>query len=670
MGIIDISICLYQNANRFHLVLGVLAFIMLSKFLQLIVLTLFFCIGQARADAMTAVDPSQRLLQMLDYVGVDYPPTVSEGAVVDAIEYAEMQEFSGEITHLLAAMPEAANKAELVQRAEAIRDAVQARAQGSQISVLTAQLKQALISTYQITVAPKHVPRMDTVLANFEANCASCHGSLGYGDGPLAAQMDPAPSNFHAADRQHTRSVYDLYNTITLGVMGTPMPAFAQLTDDERWALALMVSRFSGTPVQRQSGEQLWQQGQLQAQFRALADLTSTSYAKAGELALDAGLSASDGEAILTYLRNTPEIFQVSDNLALDTSIAKLAQSVELARDGEAKAAHEMAVSAYLDGFELAEASVVVLNKTLKLKIEKAMIEFRELAKQGDGAALETKRVEVVYLLEDAKRLLSESVLSGEAAFTGAFIILLREGVEAILVLAAIMTALIKTGRRDAMKYIHAGWIGAVVLGVVTWWVADNLISISGASRELTEGVAALLAAIILVYVGFWLHNASHSKRWQQFVQHKVENAMEGSTLWMLALVSFLAVYREMFETVLFYQAMWVQIDDGAERAFVFGIVVALALLVVISLLIYRMGVKLPIRQFFQVNAVLLFLMAVIFAGQGVARLQEVGMVNTSMLDFPRIEILGVYPTMQSLSLQLLVLILGAGLMLYQRRED
>jgi high-affinity iron transporter len=82
------------------------------------------------------------------------------------------------------------------------------------------------------------------------------------------------------------------------------------------------------------------------------------------------------------------------------------------------------------------------------------------------------------------------------------------------------------------------------------------------------------------------------------------------------------------------------------------------------------MGVKLPIRQFFQVNAVLLFLMAVIFAGQGVARLQEVGMVNTSMLDIPRIEILGVYPTMQSLSLQLLVLILGAGLMLYQRRED
>jgi high-affinity iron transporter len=173
---------------------------------------------------------------------------------------------------------------------------------------------------------------------------------------------------------------------------------------------------------------------------------------------------------------------------------------------------------------------------------------------------------------------------------------------------------------------------------------------------------------VILVYVGFWLHNASHSKRWKQFVEHKVSSAMEGRTLWMLALVSFLAVYREMFETVLFYQAMWQQIDAGSEQSFLMGIAAAIVLLIVVAFLIYRVGVRLPIRQFFQINAVLLFALAVIFSGQGIARLQEVGMVNSTYFNFPHIEMLGIYPTVQTLGLQLLVLLIGAGLMLYQRK--
>jgi len=380
------------------------------------------------------------------------------------------------------------------------------------------------------------------------------------------------------------------------------------------------------------------------------------------------GYSRQQGSAVLAYLRSHPEELEISDHAALDTSIAMLATSLELARKGDRKAAHSVALSAYLDGFELVEPSLAVVDKQLKLAIEKDMIRFREAAKKGSVAQLEQLQQGLVVLLNEAKQTLNTTGMSEGAAFFGSFIILLREGVEAILVLAAIMAALIKTGRREAMKYIHVGWISAVVLGIVTWWVADNLIQISGASRELTEGFAALLAAAILVYVGFWLHNASHSRRWKKFVEHKVDNAMEGGTLWVLATVAFLAVYREMFETVLFYQAMWVQIDTGSEQSFLLGIVAALALLVVISLLVYKAGVKLPIRQFFQINAILLFLLAVVFTGQGIAALQEAGIVSASLLNFPRIEVLGVYPTAQSLGLQLLVLMLGAGLLMYQKK--
>lgn len=615
-------------------------------------------------------DPSQRLLQMLDYVGVDYPPTVENGVVVDEVEYAEMQEFSGEIINLLKMMPEHEGKPGMLANGADIQQGISERVPGEAISRLTQSLKKAMISNYNIVVGPKKTPDMTGVQALFESSCASCHGVMGYGDGPLAQGMEPPPGDFHDMSRQYTRSIYDLYNTITLGVPETPMVSFAHLSDDQRWALAMMIGQYSVSDEQVARGKSLWQQGVLRNHFNELSNLTGTSFAMAEEWSQIDGNDKQQGSDVLAYLRSHPEELEISDHAALDTSIAMLATSLEHARAGDLKAAHSAALSAYLDGFELAEPSLVVVDKQLKLAIEKEMINFREAAKRGSVDELERLQDNLVVLLNEAKWTLSTTGMSKSAAFFGAFIILLREGVEAILVLAAIMAALIKTGRREAMKYIHIGWISAVVLGIITWWVADNLIQVSGASRELTEGIAALVAAAILVYVGFWLHNASHSKRWKKFVEHKIDSAMESGTLWVLATVAFLAVYREMFETVLFYQAMWVQIDSGSEQSFMLGILAALAVLVVLSLLIYKVGIKLPIKQFFQINAILLFLLAVVFTGQGIAALQEAGIVSTSLLNFPRIEVLGVYPTAQSLGLQLLVLMLGAGLLMYQKKTS
>lgn len=612
-------------------------------------------------------DASQRLVQMLDYIGVDYPPTVVNGVVVDDVEYAEMQEFSQELGNFLNAMPDNPKKASLLEVVVQIQQGVGEKVPGIEISLLTQKLKADLIQSYQIVVGPSKVPDMSKVRAMYESDCSSCHGLLGYGDGPLASGLEIAPSNFHEMARQHSRSIYDLYNTITLGVSGTPMQAYPQLSDEERWALSLMVSRFSGTDQQREQGKSLWQQGQLHTFFQTLSNLTGMSYAKAEELGDEAGV---DGKAVLVYLRSNPAILEVSDNVAIDKTIAMLATSLEYARAGDSMAAHKAALSAYLDGFEMAEPSLVVADKPLKKEIEKKMIFFRELSKTNRVEELEVLQEKLVDLLSQAKETISSTQMSPTAAFLGSFIILLREGVEAILVLAAIMTALVKTGRKEAMKFIHLGWVGAIIMGIATWWVAENLIAISGASREMTEGFAALFAALILLYVGFWLHNASHSKRWKKYVEHKIDNAMESSTLWVLGAVAFIAVYREMFETVLFYQAMWVQIESArSEEAFLLGILAAIALLLVIAFAIMRIGARLPIKQFFQINAVLLFLLAVIFAGQGISALQEAGVVATSILDFPSVEILGIYPTLQSLGLQILVLLIGAGLLAYQRKS-
>jgi high-affinity iron transporter len=429
-------------------------------------------------------DPSQRLLQMLDYVGVDYPPTVENGQIVDQVEYAEMQEFSGEILNLLKKMPEHEGKNILLTNAEQVRDGIGQRAKGEDISRLTQALKEALISNYNIVVGPKKAPDMSNVQALFESNCSSCHGVTGYGDGPLAKGMEPSPGNFHDISRQYTRSIYDLYNTITLGVPETPMASYANLSDEQRWALAMLISQYSVTDEQMDKGRILWQQGVLRKHFRELPNLTGTSYAMAAEWAQIDGKPAEQGSAVLAYLRTQPQELDVSDHAALDKSIAMLATSLELARKGDQKGAHSAALSAYLDGFELAEPSLVVVDKQLKLAIEKEMINFRETARKGSAEELEDIEIRLVALLNEAKDTISTTGMSKTSAFFGSFIILLREGVEAILVLAAIMAALIKTGRHEAMKYIHIGWISAVILGILTWWVADNLIQVSGASRH------------------------------------------------------------------------------------------------------------------------------------------------------------------------------------------
>lgn len=614
-------------------------------------------------------DSSQRLIQMLDYISVDYPHTVHEGNVVDQVEYTEMQEFSAEVLNLLQQMPENTDKAALISSASAIKQGITRRITGALLAKQTTTLKHQLITVYAVAVGPDHVPNMKKTKALFKSQCSACHGVAGNGNGPLAKDLSPTPSDFHDMKRQQNRSVYDLYNTISLGVAGTPMPAFEKLSDSERWGLAFYVSQFSASDSQRETGKQLWKQGELHNYFQSLSQLTGSSYTDAEQQAVKLNLDKPQGPAVLAYLRSHPEEFEVNDNAAIDKSIEMLAISVAKVRAGDRKGAHEAALSAYLDGFELAEHSLVVADAQLKKQIEKNMIAFRELSKNGQITELEITQTKLIDLLQKAKNTLSTTRMSTTSAFFGSFIILLREGVEAILVLAAIMAALIKTGRKEAIKYIHAGWISAIVLGIFTWWIAENLISVSGASRETTEGIAALLAAAILVYVGFWLHNASHSQRWQKFVQHKVNNAMENSTLWILATVSFLAVYREMFETVLFYQAIWIQVESGSEHGFLMGIAAAVALLVIIAFLIFRVGTRLPIKQFFQINAVLLFLLAVIFTGQGIAALQEAGKISANLLDSPTIEILGIYPTIQGLILQLIVLLLGAGMLLYQKKS-
>ncbi len=260
-------------------------------------------------------------------------------------------------------------------------------------------------------------------------------------------------------------------------------------------------------------------------------------------------------------------------------------------------------------------------------------------------------------LLTEAEQVLAPGQSDATAAFAGAFTILLREGLEALLIVIAMLAFLRKAGRTEAMPYVHAGWVGALVAGGATWAAATWLIGISGASRELTEGFAALFAAVVLVWVGIWMHGKSQAGAWQRYILDRLSHALSKGSMWFLFLLAFVVVYREAFETVLFYAALWAQ---GAHAAVLAGGAAAVAVLAVAAWAMLRWSRRLPFGTFFSISAFLLAAIAVVLAGKGVAALQEAGWLPLTPVPFPRVDLLGISPTLETLGAQALVVVVLA----------
>lgn len=617
-----------------------------------LILALFFLAAvPLPSEAAPAPQPVMTVLHMLDYIGVDYAGAVRDGRVSDEAEYAEQLEFAAEALAQIQRLQDRPGKAGLVAQAEALRNALRDKAQATDVSRRTAALSRALLQAYPAAVAPRRAPDVAAAAPLYQAQCSGCHGESGHGDGVLARNLTPPPADFRDLARARNRSVFGLYNVITLGVGGTAMPAFAQLSDDNRWALAFYVGQLAYDDQQRAAGAAVWKSGGAAAGL--VGSLDALSNATPNDLIAAQGPA---GEDLMAYLRRHPEAVAKAGDDPLARAGAALSQSLAAYRGGDPAQATQLALAAYLDGFEPVEPSLAAVDAKLMHAIERSMMDYRQQIKNGaPAAAVAAQQASIQTQLQEARSRLQGGAMSAAGSFAGSFVILAREGLEAILVIAAMIAFLRKSGRGDAMPYVHAGWVSAIVLGIATWFAATYLIDISGASREMTEGFTALLASAILLSVGLWLHNKSYSNRWQHYLAGQMQRALGRSSLWGLAALAFIAAYREIFETVLFYRALWVQ---GDHAAIALGFAAAALALLAIAWAILFFSMRLPIRQFFSWSSVFIVVLAVVFTGKGVAALQEAGVIPVDTVNFVSIPILGIYPTLQVLLLQLGVLML------------
>lgn len=595
---------------------------------------------------------AQSIVSALDYIAVDYPEAVQNGTVLNANEYAEQREFAATVQALLVALPPRSEQDALIDEAAALTELIEQRAAARVIRDHCRLLAARLVEVYGLSTAPRVAPNLATAAPLFAAQCAGCHGSSGQGDGLAGAALDPSPTNFLNLERARLRSVYSLYSTISLGVQDTGMTSFAHLSETERWALAFFVAGLRDDPAIIASGKRLWEQGTLNEALPTLGRLTSRTPAE-----LEAN-NAEENAPTLAYLRHHPGVVERSAPNPVERTKWELQNALVAYRNNQPELALQMALTAYLEGYELIESPLGTLDRDLAIGIERDMQILRRLIRDRVSPEILSSTINGLQTrLDEADVLLTEQGSSPTTLFISALLILLREGLEAILIIAAMGLYLRRTEQTKSLRYLHFGWIAALAVGALTWLGIKTVIDISGAQREVIEGAAALLAAFVLLYVGIWMHRQGRAAQWQSFLNERLGRSLSKGALWGVAGLSFIAVYREILETALFYETLWLQ--SAQALPLIAGAATAGFGLITLGWLVFRVGTRLPLRQFFQINGALMFALAIVFTGKGVSALQEAGWVGATFVDLPRVDWLGLYPTMQSTGAQLAILTIG-----------
>ncbi len=589
-------------------------------------------LAEAPADATKA-------LHLLDYIGADYPATVRDGKVVDDGEYREQREFSGVLAELVKGLPDNPERSALGQGVQNLRQAIDQRQDGASVARQARQLGARLAVAYEVSQAPVITPDPARGAALYAQNCSICHGDTGLGDGPAGVGLEPAPANLRNITRLDQLSLYDLYNTLGLGIDGTEMPSFAdQLDERQRWDVAAYIASFTADP-QAAKGDKTWN----------IADLARQTPAE---------VAASEGEGAVAGFRaqraQPPQVKRGPAQL-LEYTSATLDKSLAAYRAGDHDQAYDLSVAAYLEGFELVESSLDNIDAQARKDTEKSLMAYRQALQDGlPVAQAEQRLAEAKGKLEQASKLLGSDGLSWSLSYISGLLILLREGLEAILVLAAILAFLRNTGQQSAVRSVNVGWALALVAGFATWALAAYVIDVGGAQRELLEGCTALFAAVMVLWLGVWMHDRRHAAAWQNYIKSSL---VSGGGRFGFALLAFFSVYRELFEVILFYETLWLQAGPAGHQAVLAGGATALVLMVGLAWVILRGSAKLPLSLFFSINAALLCALSVVFAGHGVKALQEAGVLGTRPVAFFEFDWLGIHADAYSLSAQAVALL-------------
>ncbi len=611
------------------------------------------------------------LLHIIDYIGTDYSAAVVEGKVINDLEYAEMSNFAETAPQLLEKLVKeggipSSSQLEVVQRdLVVLQSEIKQKKPVASIEALTSKLRDALIPLLHIEVTPTQAPSLPLGRSLYTAHCANCHGQDGASKTPMAAALQPPPFDFTDVAKMTHRSPSGFYHALITGVPGTGMPAFAYLTEHELWSLSFFLFGFQ-FPAKLETHKEVG----VTPSLAELARNTDQAYLDGMK-----GLNEAEKRAQLQVLRTVApyqaeKVAAASAKIeaALSLTLDKIAQAEALFNQQDYREADHRLLEGYLDGFEKLEGALSsTVPVPLLRKIEGEFLRTRTYARTGRAPEFFSAAEGLKNYIQHARSAYQQKIAAQSAGskwgdFFASLLIILREGFEAFLLILALLALLRNVGARHAYRWIHAGWICAVIAGIAAYFVLEGVLHISGGARETIEAAITSVAVVLLFYTGFWLLNQSEQRKWQGFLKDKTCWCLDRRSLWSLFGISFIAVFREAAETVLFYVALFSTAQHPAMVGA--GFVAGLLALGLLGASIIHFEVRIPMRKFFVCTSILMLVLSVVLAGKAVFELMQAGyIVPTPLEGLTSLDLLGIYPVREPLLVQgalvLLILVLA-----------
>jgi high-affinity iron transporter len=357
-----------------------------------------------------------------------------------------------------------------------------------------------------------------------------------------------------------------------------------------------------------------------------------------------------------------------------DEMAAILSEAYDKYRAGDPKGAKEDVDVVYFQYYEKLGFEKTVMARISGERASTVEYQFstakKAINRGVEGEVKESLDTLARYVKEDAAQLDSK-VESALGVFLGSLLIILREGFEAIIIVGAIIAYLVKSGNKKSVTPVYWGSLAALGFSVLMAWILNLVTSTaSGRNQEIIEGATMLLAVGVLFYVSNWMVSKAEAEAWVGYIEGKVESSITRGSVFSLAFAAFLAVFREGAETILFYQALLAGNQNYTNMIWL-GFGIGSAALVVIYILIRLLSLRLPLKPFFLGTSILLFAMSVAFTGSGIKELQEGNVVPVTMLPFSfTVDILGIYPTLQTLIPQAVLLIVTVATFIVQIRRN
>jgi high-affinity iron transporter len=339
----------------------------------------------------------------------------------------------------------------------------------------------------------------------------------------------------------------------------------------------------------------------------------------------------------------------------------------------DAEKAKELVNRAYFEYYEklgVERAVMAYVSGKRAAVVEYRFAEVKRLMTEGaPNKEVRTSLDGLNKMLREDGDALDGKQEGGWPIFAASLLILLREGFEAILVVAAIAAYLIRAGNAALTKVVYAGGAIALPASALLALALQSFFALSGANQEILEGITMLLAVVVLFFVSNWMLSKAESAAWRSYIEGKVAAAVGRGSVFALGAAAFLAVFREGAETILFYQALLADAADHIDMVW-YGFGVGSVCLVALFILIRFGSLRIPLRPFFIGTGILMYIMAVVFAGGGVKELQEADAVSVTPVSFiGSIDLLGVYPTLETLAPQAALIALAAATFLYHTRK-